>query len=552
MSFARLKLLGVGTGIVFLVTLVFLQTGPINTKRHNAVMDELRRLKQLDAIFNQELLQLRFGLVSSYDAAGQTLHALKAAHQQLSHGPAAISQQGHAEMDRRLEAFREALEAKAASFEQFAAENATLNNSIRFFPLATTRLLADVEGEAALSLQVNQLLRDVLMYNLTASQELKPEIRDRLEELRQGSASAPPEVQRQLHTVLTHARVILEQKETVDGFVRELMAMPTADAIEGLYESYLRFYAQALRRSSLYRNTLYAVCLLLIGVIMAIMAQLSRNVRLLELEIQERKHAEANLRETQAQLVQSEKLAAIGHVASGIAHEVKNPLAILSQGLEYFRKNLDLTQASTAEALTLMEEAVKRANMIVREVLTFARPAQVSLSPAPLNPLLERAVVLVEKQLGVTAIVITKELAKELPLVSMDQNQMQQVFINLLTNAAQAMSNRGRLTLRTSTAVVAAGEAGVGHRATDPFKPEQPVVVCEIADTGCGIPKDKLNKIFEPFFTTKPLGEGTGLGLAIVRSIIQAHRGVITVESQEGQGTTFQITLPALVMTSPL
>ena len=121
---------------------------------------------------------------------------------------------------------------------------------------------------------------------------------------------------------------------------------------------------------------------------------------------------------------------------------------------------------------------------------------------------------------------------------------MEQVIINVLLNALHAMPEGGRLTIRTSSAQLNGVGAHVGRRMTDWLKPGDPVVVCEITDSGCGIPKNLLGRVFEPFYTTRPAGQGTGLGLSITRSIIAAHRGLIDIDSAVGRGTTVRITLP--------
>ena len=147
-------------------------------------------------------------------------------------------------------------------------------------------------------------------------------------------------------------------------------------------------------------------------------------------------------------------------------------------------------------------------------------------------------------------ITVVKVFMDHPPPVMLDPNQLQQVFINLFTNAQHAMEEGGRLTIRTSTHTLTELQVGIGRRVTDRLKLGEAVLVCEVQDTGCGIPKDKLERIFEPFFTTKPPEEGTSLGLAIVRGIIENHRGIIAVDSIEGHGTTLRIMLPVAEATA--
>ena len=250
------------------------------------------------------------------------------------------------------------------------------------------------------------------------------------------------------------------------------------------------------------------------------------------------------LQQTQVLLVQTEKLAAIGRLASSIAHEVKNPLAILLQGVAFLEQTKQPTPEQLTEVLWLMKDAVARADTIIKGLLTLARPASLQLISGNLHEAIQAALVLVEKDLASKRITVVKHLMPDPPPVLLDHNQMTQVFINLFSNAQQAMQDGGTFTIRTSPKVLTELTVGVGRRATDRVKLGEEVLVCDIQDSGCGIPEDKLERLFEPFFTTKSPGEGTGLGLAIVHGIIENHRGIIGVHSVEGQGTTFTIFLP--------
>lgn len=246
------------------------------------------------------------------------------------------------------------------------------------------------------------------------------------------------------------------------------------------------------------------------------------------------------LKRTQEMLVQAEKMAAIGQLASGIAHEVKNPLGIILQCVNYLEPELGANGGSHPDILQVMREAIHTADKIIRGLLDFSRPAPLELKPTPIGTVIDASLALVHAQAEKQQVRVAREIATDLPPVLIDQNQMQQVFINLILNAFHAMAQGGRLTIRASTKPL----TGMGRRANDAFKVGDMALVCEVEDTGTGIPKDILPKVFNPFFTTKPPGEGVGLGLSITSSIIQGHRGVIRIESEEGRGTTVRIFLP--------
>jgi signal transduction histidine kinase len=250
------------------------------------------------------------------------------------------------------------------------------------------------------------------------------------------------------------------------------------------------------------------------------------------------------LERTQAMLIQAEKMSAVGQLASGIAHEVKNPLSIILQGINYLEREIGPGKPQWSQVLDMMREAVRRSDRIIRGLLDFSKPARLEVAPSSVERVVEASLELVEKQLAVTNIRVVKDIAAGLPKVALDENQMKQVFINLILNAFQAMRQGGQLTIRVQTRVL--GEVGqrVGTRTTDVFQLGEPVLECQIADTGPGIARDAVPKVFDPFYTTKPPGQGTGLGLAITRAIVEAHRGLILLDSEPGQGTLVTVMLP--------
>ncbi|TSK08772.1 MAG: HAMP domain-containing protein [Geobacter sp.] len=242
----------------------------------------------------------------------------------------------------------------------------------------------------------------------------------------------------------------------------------------------------------------------------------------------ELKQREQALKELYGQLVQSEKMAAFGALGAGIAHEVKNPLAGI----------LGITQLSLrgvesghplGKNLHIIEKETKRCKTIIENLLKFARQEQVEFSAVDIALVLSDALAIVDHQLGINSVKVEKEVEEGLPLCRGNANQLQQVLMNLMINAQQAMGGAAG-TVRLSAKRLDAG--GVEVR---------------VADDGPGIPPKIREKIFDPFFTTKPAGQGTGLGLSVSYGIVKDHGGEIRLESEEGVGTTFIITLPAQV-----
>jgi signal transduction histidine kinase len=233
-----------------------------------------------------------------------------------------------------------------------------------------------------------------------------------------------------------------------------------------------------------------------------------------------------DLRRTQDKLLQSAKLAAIGELAASIAHEVNNPLMVIAAYAQLLHRRAELEPVyGTIETI---EAQATRAASIVRGMLDFARRRPRNLQHVPLREVIDRALVLVTDKLCTQGIEAVTLLDERDPAAFGDRDELTQVFINLITNAADAMSRGGRLTVRTE--VRRQGDVAC--------------VVAHVTDTGTGIPEEHREKIFETFFTTKPEGKGTGLGLAVTRDIVKNHEGTIEVDSEPGKGTTMIVSLP--------
>ena len=276
----------------------------------------------------------------------------------------------------------------------------------------------------------------------------------------------------------------------------------------------------------------------------------------LEIEKEQQRRLIHELEETHLQLLQSEKLASIGQLAAGVAHEINNPISFVHANLNTLRSwvrqllavivaqeavtgapaasmlapvsamagELDLDYVRN-DIMMLIEESLEgamRVRQIVRDLRDFSRPSGDEWVLADLHAGLESTLNVVHNEIKYKAEVVRDY--GELPLVECNAAQLNQVFMNLLVNAAQAIRTQGSITIRS----VCHGDS----------------VSIGITDTGGGIPRNVLGRIFDPFFTTKPIGQGTGLGLSISHGIVEHHRGRIDVESSPGEGTTFIVTLP--------
>jgi len=234
-----------------------------------------------------------------------------------------------------------------------------------------------------------------------------------------------------------------------------------------------------------------------------------------------------NLAEAQTQLYHSDKLASIGRLAAGVAHEINNPLTGVLTYSSFLLKRVKDNPELKSDLEIIVRET-KRCREIVKDLLDFARPISAYKKTVNINDVLDRALNIVSSQLNLRDIEVEKHYVDSPPLITIDDGQLQQVLINLLVNAADAIGDKGgKISLFTRTVQW----QGKEH------------VQIKVTDTGCGIAKENLSKIFEPFYTTKDQ-KGIGLGLSVVWGIIDKHQGTISVDSELNEGTTFTIRLP--------
>lgn len=231
------------------------------------------------------------------------------------------------------------------------------------------------------------------------------------------------------------------------------------------------------------------------------------------------------LQKTNAQLVQSEKLSAVGELAASVAHEVKNPMVGIVGFAQLGQESTDLPEM--LEYFKLIEQDAFRANKILQNLLEFSRPPEMEFEPLAPNDVVLGAMALCVHQLQMQGVKVETSLGDGLPSIRGNSNQLRQVLLNLMLNAGQAMEQSPKKLITVSTQ-----------------QPEQGFVEIRVSDTGPGLAEDVKDKLFKPFFTTKRRGQGTGLGLSVSRTIIESHRGQIRAEGEPGKGATFIIRLP--------
>jgi two-component system NtrC family sensor kinase len=253
-------------------------------------------------------------------------------------------------------------------------------------------------------------------------------------------------------------------------------------------------------------------------------AELARTFNLMASSLKERND---QLKEySNRQIMKSERLATIGQLAAGVAHEINNPLGTISIYTQMALDELGTDDDSCRENLEVVMKQTNRAGRIVKDLLEFARQSESEMTILNVNAVLRKAIAITAHPAELQNIVLATHLEPELPDIQGDSDKLEQVFVNIIVNALQAMPQGGELTV--GTRIAQGGKS----------------IEIEISDTGCGISEEHLSRLFDPFFSTKGTGEGTGLGLSVSLGIVQRHNGTVDVKSKVGEGSTFLIRFP--------
>ena len=318
-----------------------------------------------------------------------------------------------------------------------------------------------------------------------------------------------------------------------DGFAAYLAEIRTKGAARGLMQ--IRT-ADGNSRWWEYHNTLRTE-----GVAAPVVRGMGQDVTERKQAEKALKHEHARLIETQQQLLnaheslaEADRLESVGRLAAGVAHEVKNPLTIIRLGTDYLAQHF--SQGSSQEVVDDIRAAIDRAERVVRDLLNFSRQNPFALRPTDIDEVIDNAINLTRHEIQHRNIAIIRNRDDPIPSISADPNRLVQVFINLLSNAAQAIVRDGKIEIVTRSMCLS--ERDLEGARIGGFRAGEPVVTVDIRDNGPGISAEYEKRLFEPFFTTKPVGEGSGLGLAVSRSIVMEHRGFISVSNRPEGGAS--------------
>jgi two-component system, NtrC family, sensor kinase len=588
-----LMVIGVVAALSGVLVFLYAKTSSVDAEKKAQVESQLRQLKQLDAEWNVDVLKSRMEINKNYDPLTSPLPTLTELQDRLGTEVRILNQP---ETERAFSGLKGVIAEKVDLVDQFKAQNAILKNSLRYVPTAVDDLRAEIrtarrtaqensESLDILEARASQLLIDVLKYNLLPDAAAAESIEASLKAMEYANRAHPSNIAASIRNLVTHTRIVLRQRVVESEVLTKISATPMTQAIDQLGEVFDRDFHATLAESDRYRRYLLAYSSFLLALLVYIGARLIRSYRIIARVNKDLKHANEtleqrvrerteelskalhDLRESETHLVQSEKMASLGQMVAGVAHEINTPLAYVRSSLETVESQLSGTVREFFDAMTtlvasmrsgeatddeiaekfsvassladslgefsvmdeiegLLKDGVHGVDEIAKIVVNlknFSRLDRSRIARCTVEECLESTLLLAKSVVSNRKI---RKLFSGTPAISCSPSQINQVFLNLITNAVQATAdNDGAVTIVTRM-------QGQGHVAVD------------VIDNGVGIAENVMPKIFDPFFTTKDVGKGTGLGLAIVYKIVEQHGGTIKVHSKETRGTKFTVTLP--------
>ncbi|MEM6452621.1 MAG: DAHL domain-containing protein [Cyanobacteria bacterium P01_D01_bin.105] len=574
--------------LLLLLVGLFGQTQVNNINQHYQIIEQLRELERSHLTIKADTLKARFSIFHNYDVLTADSAAfdnqLKTLESALSQLPNAYSN-AHFSIQEKLADIEAQSALRHLQLEDLKSENAVLKNSTAYFPIAmkaTIEQLSNDDSASRLTAPLNKIFQLILMYCLDNALADPAEIQQMM------AASVLPPV---TDNVFRHAEAILRLQGEVNQFVNLLSSEEIDSSIKSLTLAYEGYHRQVTETKNRYRLYLFMVAVMVV-IYSGFLAWTKQNIRILRAvnsrlsdavneKTQALKETIAQLKRSQVQLIQAEKMSGLGQLSAGIAHEINNPISFIygninantsysqdclklislyekhypepTEEIKEFTEEIefDFLKQDWKNLLKSMKTGTQRVKDIVESLRNFSRLDEAEYKTVDLHEGLDSSLLLLNHRLA--SITPTIKIIKhygQLPPMLCHASAINQVFINLLGNAIDALQEDSLK------------ENALKENAVEENMPEEKALTTEatitvttyteanyaiikITDNGIGISNDDQKKIFDPFFTTKPIGEGTGLGLTVsYQTIVEGHHGHLIVASIPGEHTTFQIELP--------
>lgn len=517
--------------LIGMLTYLYSKSRTADQGARTRMQGALQAVQLCDAELNRDVLMARAGLLPNYDSLPRTAARLSRAIDALRTESESLHPGDRAGVDREVTALTAALKDKLLLIECLKTDTTRLRNSMAYFAHSMRGL--DLRGETgrpamAAAALAHVMLRFVYPPDPTARREAERALERLSETIAQRG---------DVDTLSVHGRTIVEALPRVDGLLTKILASGTETRSEALQQSILEYSALSERHAQRFRLLLYLVALTLLGYVLYQFASLRVRAR--------------ELRRKEIQLIQSNKMAALGMLVSGVAHEVNNPnqVVLMNSGvlaaawddaadvLDNHRSDgntfsvAGLPYDELRETMPLLiagiGDAARKIDRIIGDLKDFARPSTRANQTFQLNDIVQRALRLLTHVIQKKTESLELRLAGDLPPLHGNPQHIEQVAVNLIINALESLpSRRSCVTVSTS------------------FSPSDELLVLEVQDDGVGIPQENLARLGEPFFSTKESTGGTGLGLAIAFSLVRAHGGRLSFKSVLRKGTCAKVEFP--------
>lgn|GEM_PF-6292215 len=585
-----LKIASLSGGILLLLPPA-IEVLSIDIEAHQAYQTAIVRQQFQRAALNENIIKARYQALSSYDPIVSTLRSLKVNQEKLNYIPAFIDREGTREIQEILDRKKTLLAKEEELIERFKSKNSLLKNSLRYLPELKAELVDRVsfqESDRALVKILDRLLQNILLYNLTSDLEIARTIEADLNNLKKLKKQSNLEAFDPLiNLIISHIQIILKSQPEVNRLTQLAIELSDNAISEQLELNYKKYHQEAVEKINLYRLFAYFSSLLILCTIAySIVKNISQKNREIAQVNASLNTTLKTLKTAKMQLIQTEKISGLGQMVAGVAHEINNPISFIYSNVEpardYIQNLLQLIEAYQTEypsppdrlqeiieeidldfiledlpkLLKSMQIGADRIRKIVLSLRNFARLDESEIKAVNIHEGLDSTLTIVRHRLtdrtGRFAIEVIKNYG-DLPLVTCSPSQMNQVFLNIINNAIEALYQRyfkekdGDLeidvrSLQTNTV----GKIAIATQVEkSQVSGEVDRVSIDITDNGAGITEEIQSRIFDPFFSTKPIGRGTGLGLFVgYQIIVEKHGGTLECTSQLGKGTTFRIEIP--------